>query len=137
MPQNLTVPFKHLATCDMAMHLCRRIKEKRARLQGVHMAPDYVPLGGITAPLTTDAALRPASGAATAPAASGSDSEPEQEETLHMTFLGDAHKRGKARPGVFSSLADEDQVHSMHMPVPHSLQACCSSALHSCFALQC
>ena len=54
-----------------------------------------------------------------------------------MTFLGDAHKRGKARPGVFSSLADEDQVHSMHMPVPHSLQACCSCTLHSCFALQC
>eukprot|EP00891_Asterochloris_glomerata_P000170 jgi/Astpho2/170/Aster-x0896 len=93
----------------------RRIKEKRARLQGVHMAPDYVPLGGMTAPLTTDAALRPANGAAAAPAASGSDSEPEQEETLHMTFLGDAHKRGKARPGVFSSLADEDQAE----PVDH------------------
>lgn len=30
-----------------ALSPCRRAKEKRERLRGSHLAPDYIPLGGV------------------------------------------------------------------------------------------
>lgn len=82
---------------------CRKIKERRARLQNVHMAPDYIPVAG--------AGMESLRDSAKAESASGSDSEPEAGDQLRMSFLGDTKKRGKAAPGVFAQVAEDAQVH--------------------------
>ncbi len=85
------------------MHLtCRKIKERRARLQHVHMAPDYIPVAG--------AAMDTLRNDAKAESGSGSDSEPDAGDQLRMSFLGDTKKRGKAAPGVFAQVAEDAQV---------------------------
>lgn len=77
------------------------------------MAPDYIPVGGNGADTLQDS-LR-----SQAQAGSGSDSEPEAGDQLRMTFLGDSKKRGKAAPGVFAQVAEEDaQVHLLPGVVP-------------------
>ena len=86
--------------------MCRKIKERRARMQHAHMAPDYIPVGGGGADTLQDS-LR----SAAAKEGSGSDSEPEAGDNLRMSFLGDTKKRGKAAPGVFAQVAEEAQVH--------------------------
>ncbi|DBA84128.1 TPA: hypothetical protein ACH3X1_006604 [Trebouxia sp. C0004] len=80
----------------------RKIKERRARLQHVHMAPDYIPVPGAAMDtLRTDAK---------AESGSGSDSEPNAGDQLRMSFLGDIKKRGKAAPGVFAQVAEDAQA---------------------------
>ena len=87
-----------------SLHMKRRkIKERRARLQNVHMAPDYIPVTGAGMDTLQDSAR--------AESASGSDSEPEAGDQLRMSFLGDTKKRGKAAPGVFAQVAEDAQVH--------------------------
>ncbi|DBB02323.1 TPA: hypothetical protein ACH3X3_011333 [Trebouxia sp. C0006] len=67
----------------------RKIKERRARLQHVHMAPDYIPVAG--------AAMDTLRNDAKAESGSGSDSEPDAGDQLRMSFLGDTKKRGTRR----------------------------------------
>ena len=81
---------------------CRKIKERRARLQHVHMAPDYIPVAG--------AAMDTLRNDVKAESGSGSDSEPDAGDQLRMSFLGDTKKRGKAAPGVFAQVAEDAQV---------------------------
>lgn len=85
------------------MACCRKIKERRARLQHAHLAPDYIPVAGGGMDTLRDSAK--------AEPGSGSDSEPEAGDQLRMTFLGDTKKRGKATPGVFAQVAEDAQVH--------------------------
>ena len=85
------------------MASCRKIKERRARLQHAHLAPDYIPVAGGGLDTLRDSAK--------AEPGSGSDSEPDAGDQLRMTFLGDTKKRGKATPGVFAQVAEDAQVH--------------------------
>lgn len=80
----------------------RKIKERRARLQHVHMAPDYIPVAG--------AGMDTLRNDAKAESGSGSDSEPDAGDQLRMSFLGDTKKRGKAAPGVFAQVAEDAQA---------------------------
>lgn len=96
---------------------CRKIKERRARMQNSHMAPDYIPVGGGTESLQDS--LR----SAAAKEGSGSDSDPEAGDDLRMSFLGNTKKRGKAAPGVFAQVAEEAQVHLLP-----AAQAGCAAA---------
>ncbi|KAL3131084.1 hypothetical protein ABBQ38_000395 [Trebouxia sp. C0009 RCD-2024] len=80
----------------------RKIKERRARLQHAHLAPDYIPVAGGGMDTLRDSAK--------AEPGSGSDSEPEAGDQLRMTFLGDTKKRGKATPGVFAQVAEDAQA---------------------------
>ena len=82
---------------------CRKIKERRASLQHVHMAPDYIPVAG--------GGLETLRDRAKAGSASGSDSEPDAGDQLRMSFLGDTKMRGKAAPGVFAQVTEDAQVH--------------------------
>lgn len=85
------------------MAKCRKIKERRARLQHAHLAPDYIPVAGGGMDTLRDSAK--------AEPGSGSDSEPDTGDQLRMSFLGDTKKRGKATPGVFAQVAEDAQVH--------------------------